>query len=144
MARKAEHLCEENRVLKEAIRTAIGKTRIPLTDEQRRRLATKGKALSPTEREECCIEPVPERNRMRTWKQFLRSHWETLRACDFFSVETLGVFGTVRHMVFFVIELKSRAVRIAGVRVEPDGAWMQQVARNLFDPLTDSCATPLT
>jgi hypothetical protein len=28
--------------------------------------------------------------------------------CDFFSVETLGVFGTVRCMVFFVVELKSR------------------------------------
>ena len=41
MAGKAEYLCEENRVLKESIRAATGKTRIPLTDEQRRRLATK-------------------------------------------------------------------------------------------------------
>jgi hypothetical protein len=31
------------------------------------------------------------------WKQSLRSHWETLYACDFFAVETLGVFGTVRR-----------------------------------------------
>ena len=38
-------------------------------------------------------------------------------------------------MVFFVIELKSRAVHIAGVRVDPDGAWMLQVARNLLDPV---------
>jgi hypothetical protein len=44
------------------------------------------------------------------------------------------VFGTVRVMVFFVIELKSRAVHIAGVRVDPDGAWMVQTARNLLDP----------
>jgi len=43
MVRKAEYLREENRVLKEAVRAATGKTRIPLTDEQRRRLATKGK-----------------------------------------------------------------------------------------------------
>jgi hypothetical protein len=53
MARKADYLREENRVLKEAIRAATGKTRIPLTDEQRRRLAAKGKALTPTEHEEC-------------------------------------------------------------------------------------------
>ena len=57
------------------------------------------------------IEPAPERNRKRSWAHFLKSHWETLYACDFFSVETLGVFGTVRYMVFFVIELKSRAVQ---------------------------------
>lgn len=215
MARKAEYLREENRVLKEALRAATGKTRIPLTDEQRRRLATKGKALTPAEREECCqsvrpstilgwfrklvarkydssqvrrpgrprkanqirelvlriaaenpgwgytkirdalrglkieigrttvanilaeagVEPAPERNRKRTWKHFLRSHWETLYACDFFAVETLGAFGTVRHMVFFVMELKSRAVHIAGIRIDPDGAWMMQVARNLLDPV---------
>jgi hypothetical protein len=64
-----------------------------------------------------------------------KSHWETLYACDFFAVETLGVFGTVRCMVFFVIELESRAVHVAGVRVNPDGAWMMQVARNLLDPV---------
>ena len=54
MARKADYLREENRVLKEALQAATGKTQIPLTDDQRRRLAAKGKALTPTEREECC------------------------------------------------------------------------------------------
>ena len=55
------------------------------------------------------IEPAPQRNRRRTGKQFVRSHWETLYAYDFFAVESLGVFGTIRYMVFFVIELRSRA-----------------------------------
>jgi hypothetical protein len=32
------------------------------------------------------------------------------------------------------MHVKSRTVRIAGVRVAPDGAWMKQVARNLLDP----------
>lgn len=71
---------------------------------------------------EAGIEPAPERIHKRTWKKFLRSHWETLYACDFFAVETLGLFGTVRHMVFFVIELRTRAVHIAGMRVNPDSA----------------------
>jgi putative transposase len=84
---------------------------------------------------EAGIEPAPERNRKRTWKQFLRSHWETLYACDFFGVEMLGIFGAVRYMVFFVIELKSRAVYVAGIRIDSDGARMMQVARNLFDPV---------
>jgi len=214
MARKTEYLREENRVLKEALRAATCKSRIPLTNEQRRRLATKGKALTPEEREECCqivrpstilawfrqfvarkydsshvrrpgrprkandirklvlriacenpgwgytkirdalrgvkieigrttvanmlakagIEPAPERNCKRTWKQFLKNHWETLYACDFFSVEVLGMFGTVRYMVFFVIEMKSRVVQVAGIRIAPDGTWMLQMARNLLDP----------
>ena len=224
MARNAECLREENRALKEALRAATGKARIPLTHEQRRRLATKGKALTPAEREERCqivrpstilawfrplvarkydssqvrrpgrprkateirelvirlasenigwgytkirdalrglkieigrtivanilaeagIEPAPERNRKRTWKQFLKSHWKTLYACDFFSVEVLGIFGTVRYMVLFVIEVKSRAVQVAGIRIAPDGAWMLQMARNLLDPEDGSCATRAT
>ena len=45
------------------------------------------------------------------------------------------MFGTVRYMVFFVMELKSRAVQVAGIRVDPGGAWMLQVARSLLDPV---------
>ena len=216
MARRVEYLQEEVRVLKETLAGLTGKKRIDFTAEQRRRLALKGKALTPEEREACCqlvrpatilawfrqlaakkydsseqrrkpgrprksgdirdlvikfasenhgwgytkirdalrglklelarstvasilkdagLEPAPERSLKRTWKHFLRSHWETLYARDFFSVETLGMFGTVRVMVVFVIELKSRAVHFAGIRVAPDGAWMMQVARNLLDPV---------
>jgi len=54
MARKAEYLREENRILKEALRAATGQRRIPLTNDQRRRLALTGKALTPAKREECC------------------------------------------------------------------------------------------
>lgn len=67
--------------------------------------------------------------------EVLKSHWETLCACDFFSVEALSAFGTVRHMVFFVMEIKTRVVHIAGIRIDPDGAWMKQIARNLTDPI---------
>ena len=81
------------------------------------------------------IEPAPEREKKRTWKQFLKMHWDTLYACDFFSVEALAPFGMVRYMVFFVIEVKSRAVEIAGITVDPGEEWMKQVARNLVDPV---------
>jgi hypothetical protein len=33
-------------------------------------------------------------------------------------------------MVFFVIEVKSRAVEIAGIAVDPCEEWMKQVARS--------------
>jgi hypothetical protein len=216
MARKMEYMVEENRVLKEALAAATGKERITFTAEQRRRLAVKGKALTPEERRTCCqivkpetilvwfrslaaskydsskkrspgrprkpdeirelvirmatenptwgytkirdamrnglkvmigrttvadileaagMVPAPERGKTRTWKKLIKIHLETLYACDFFSVEALGVFGTVRYMVFFVMEVKTRAVEIAGIRVDPNGEWMKQVARNLVDPV---------
>jgi len=81
------------------------------------------------------IEPAPEREKKRTWKRFMKSHWDTLCACDFFSVEALGPFGMVRYMVFFVIELKSRAIEIAGIVVDPGEEGMKQVDRNMTDPM---------
>jgi putative transposase len=215
MARRVDYLREEVRVLKEALATATGKTRIDFSPEQRRRLALKGKDLTAKERRACCqvvrpatilawfrqlaaqkydgskartarrprkpgdvrslvlhlardnpgwgytkirdtlrglkieigrttvatllaqagIEPAPDRIGKRTWKHFLKSHWAKLYACDFFSVEVLGVFGTVRHLVFFVMEVKSRAVQIAGIHIAPNGDWMKQIARNLLDPV---------
>jgi hypothetical protein len=37
-----------------------------------------------------------------------------------------------------VIELKTRAVEIAGSRVDPHGDWTKQVARNLTDRVDGS------
>ena len=34
-----------------------------------------------------------------------------------------------------MIELQSRRVAIAGIHPQPDGAWMEQVVRNLTDPV---------
>ena len=45
----------------------------------------------------------------------------------------MTVGGLVRYFVFFVIDLKTRRVHVAGVSNSPDGAWMAQVARNLTD-----------
>lgn len=39
----------------------------------------------------------------------------------------------MRHMVFFVMELETRKVNIAGIRIAPDDAWSKQIARNLVD-----------
>ena len=54
LARRIEYLLEEVRVLREVYTETTGRKHIPFTDEQRRRLAIKGKALTPEEREACC------------------------------------------------------------------------------------------
>jgi len=48
-------------------------------------------------------------------------------------VEVLSWAGLVRYHVFFVIDLASGRVEIGGVSRCPDGAWMEQMARNLLD-----------
>ena len=84
------------------------------------------------------VAPAPERSRHMPWKTFLQAHWEGLAACDLFTVEVLTLAGLRRHLVFFVIELRSRHVTIAGIHPQPGGAWMEQQARNLTDPV-DGC-----
>ena len=76
------------------------------------------------------IAPAPERSRKTTWNEFIRVHWDSLAAADFFTVEVWTPFGLVRHMVFFIIELQTRRVQIAGLAPDPNGPWMSQVTRN--------------
>ena len=63
------------------------------------------------------IDPAPERS-STTWANFLRSHAETLLACDFFET---GNPVRARLHVFAVIEHASRRIRILGATAPPDG-----------------------
>ena len=80
------------------------------------------------------IEPAPERGTKTPWKTFLAAHWDGLAAADFFTVEVLTWRGLVRHVVFFVMKLKTRTVEIAGITSHPHEPWMTQMGRNLTDP----------
>ena len=53
---------------------------------------------------------------------------------NMFTVEVLTLDGLKRYLVLFVIELKTRYFYIAGIHPQPDGKWMEQMARNLTDP----------
>jgi transposase InsO family protein len=70
-----------------------------------------------------------------TWSQFLKAHWDVLAAADFFTVEVWGLRGLVTIYVFFVIELESRKIEIAGITPGPNEPWMMQIGRNLTDPI---------
>ena len=79
------------------------------------------------------IDPAPERSKRMPWSMFLKAHWEAIAAADFFTVELLSRLGHMRYVVFFVMDLPTRKVEVAGVAPIPDGLWMEQVARNLID-----------
>jgi transposase InsO family protein len=77
--------------------------------------------------------PDPDKPYKSTWNTFIKSHWESIAACDFFSVEAWGLKGLTRYMVFFVIELATRKVEIVGIHADPCETQMMQWARNLTD-----------
>ena len=68
-----------------------------------------------------------------SWKDFLRSHWESIAACDFLTLEAWTRAGLTRFLVFFVIEISTRRVKLVGIHHTPDESWMLQQARNLTD-----------
>jgi putative transposase len=63
-----------------------------------------------------------------SWRKFLRSQAQSMLACDFFTVDTVGMR---RLYVLFFIELGSRSVHLAGCTENPSGVWVAQQARNL-------------
>ena len=83
------------------------------------------------------IDPAPERSRRMPWSTFLKAHWEAIAAADFFTVEVMSGVGLIRYVVFFVIDLPTRKVEIAGIAPIPDGLWMEQVARNLIEGVAE-------
>jgi len=80
--------------------------------------------------------PAPRRGGA-SWTEFLRAQASGTIACDFLTVETIGL---TRLYVLFFIELDRRRVRLAGATANPTGAWMAQAARNLLMDL-DQAAT---
>ncbi|MEN6426864.1 MAG: integrase core domain-containing protein, partial [Phycisphaerales bacterium] len=77
------------------------------------------------------LDPEPDLTHKTTWKEFIKSHWSVLAACDFFSVELLVRGKLVRCMVLFAIDAATRKVDILGLHAQPNGPWMEQIARNV-------------
>jgi putative transposase len=71
----------------------------------------------------------PARDRAReSWRSFLRQQAASTLACDFFTVETLGL---QRIYVLFFLSLATRRVEFVAATPNPDSAWATQQAHNL-------------
>jgi putative transposase len=73
-----------------------------------------------------------------SWRDFLRTHAESIIVSDFFTVETLWLG---RLYVLFFLELSNRRVHFAGCTANPNGRWTTQQARQLAWSLCER-ATP--
>jgi len=78
-------------------------------------------------------DPSPDRGRKTRWSEFLKSHWESLAAIDFFTCEIYTWAGLTRYYVLVCIDYASRKVEVVGISQQPYGDWMNQMARNLTD-----------
>jgi len=78
-------------------------------------------------------DPAPLRGKRTQWSTFLKAHWKLLVASDFFCVEAWHLSGLTTYYVLFFIQLSTRTVKIAGVTINPDAAWMTQIGRNMTD-----------
>jgi transposase InsO family protein len=72
--------------------------------------------------------PAPRRGGP-SWSQFLRAQAGGVLACDFLTIEAIGLAGLY---VLFVIELDRRRVWLAGITTNPTGQWVAQQARGLL------------
>ena len=80
------------------------------------------------------LPPAPERDRL-SWRRFLRQQAASMLACDFLTVETIGL---TRIYVLFFVSLERRRVEFVASTTNPDGRWVTQQARNLVMQLGDA------
>jgi hypothetical protein len=57
--------------------------------------------------------PRADRPVKTTWNEFIKSHWDSLAAIDFFTKEILTSHGLVKYMLLVAIDYKTRKVEIA-------------------------------
>jgi len=79
------------------------------------------------------LEPASNRSKRTTWAEFLKMHWESIAAMEFFTVEVWTAIGLTRFHVLFVIDLSTRCVEIAGISDCPHGAWVERVLKRQLD-----------
>jgi putative transposase len=54
------------------------------------------------------LEPAPERGKQTLWKDFIRSHLETLAAVDFFTAEVWTASGLMTYYVLTFMRVATR------------------------------------
>ncbi len=77
---------------------------------------------------EAGIEPSPKRS-TGTWDQFLKSHAETLWACDFFTKRSVTPRGLVDLYVLIFMHLETREVFVTPSKRNLDSAWVTKQAK---------------
>lgn len=82
------------------------------------------------------FDPGPKRG-LGTWDEFIKTHVDTMWACDFFTKQVWSPRGFQDYYVLFFKHIGTRQVYIAGMTIHPNKQWVAQQARNFCMHLQD-------
>lgn len=83
------------------------------------------------------LDPAPQRSK-DTWDSFIKRHFQTLWACDFFTKQVLTPLGPRVFFVLFFINIRTRKVYVAGATQYPNQEWVNKRAQNILPLLADN------
>ncbi|MHC4124032.1 MAG: integrase core domain-containing protein [Planctomycetota bacterium] len=76
------------------------------------------------------LDPAPKRSE-DTWDDFIKRHFKTLWACDFFTKTVWTMLGPKTFHILFFINVLTRKVHIAGITKNPTREWVNSKAKTV-------------
>jgi putative transposase len=83
------------------------------------------------------LDPAPQRSK-DTWDSFIKRHFQTLWACDFFTKQVLTPLGPRMFFVLFFINIKTRKVFVAGTTQYPHQEWVNKQTKKILPFLSSN------
>jgi putative transposase len=77
------------------------------------------------------LDPAPQRSK-DAWDSFIKRHFQTLWACDFFTKQVLTPLGPRMFFALFFINIKTRRVYVAGATRYPNQEWVNKYTKNII------------
>ena len=77
------------------------------------------------------LDPAPKRSK-DTWNSFIKRHFQTLWACDFFTKQVLTPLGPKMFFILFFINIKTRKVHIGGLTQYPSQKWVNKHTKDIM------------
>ena len=76
------------------------------------------------------LDPAPKRAN-DSWDAYIKRHFETLWACDFFTKTIWTAMGPKLFHVLFFLNIRTRKVHIAGITEKPKKEWVTEVSKSV-------------
>src|SRR3989338_161020 len=76
------------------------------------------------------LDPAPKRAN-DSWDAYIKRHFETLWACDFFTKTIWTAMGPKLFHVLFFLNIRTRKVHIAGMTAKPDKEWVINASKSV-------------
>ena len=86
------------------------------------------------------LEPAPKRG-YDTWDNFIKRHFQTLWACDFFTKTVWTLAGPKTFNMLFFINVHTRKVQLCGFTTKPTREWVCKQTKDIAFVFQDTDST---